>query len=115
METMVVVVIFALVMSLALTVFLANVRSHRVALNHQRLVNETSYALERVAQETKEGEGASIEEFLSDVIKVESERAEEKNGRTTIHVETSVLVEGEEGNEDETRLNTRMQTTVLER
>ncbi len=54
-ETMVVVVVFSAVMSLALLTFLGSIRSQRTALNRQRLIAETSYVLGYMERELRNG------------------------------------------------------------
>ncbi len=117
-ETMVVVVVFVAVMSLALGIFLANIRNQRTALYMQRIVSETSHALNMVEEKIKEGEEVDESDFakhLSSVLKPEgggnySFYDIEENGRVTVFVETEIKIGEEDGEGDET-LNLKMQTT----
>ncbi len=110
-ETMVVVLIFAAVMSLALAVFLSTVRNQRVAMSYQRLVAETSYALGE-AEEMLRKEGSvnqtDINKFLSSSVEIVDFSAYTENGeKTTISLKTKIKVgEGED-------LSIRLQTTTV--
>ncbi len=82
-ETMVVVVVFTAMMSLALVVFLGNIRVQRSALFQQRLVNEVSYALRVIEKGIKSGE---MEE--SYITKTNIEKLVDKDSITIIDVKT---------------------------
>ncbi len=119
-ETMVVVVIFAGVMSLSLAVFLASVRTQRFALYQQRLVTETTYALKRVEGKIREGEKVEKNDvnnyiesvFTSSLITVKNPnntKVIEQGDRTTIFIETQTKL-------DEKRdVTLKLQTTVMKR
>jgi prepilin-type N-terminal cleavage/methylation domain-containing protein len=95
-ETMVVVTVFVLVMSLALAVFLANVRSHRNALFQQRMINETSYALTEAEEELRNGNlvtSGDISNNLSSVIVVDDFKEHKEGDRTTIFLRTKIKTE----------------------
>ncbi len=119
-ETMVVVVVFTAVMSMALAVFLASIRTQRTALFQQRLTTETSYALNRIAEEIRNGDIGESEitkgafrEFLSSAIEVDrvktSESGIEDEERITVLVDTKIKV-------DEKRyIEISLQTTAKKR
>ncbi|MDA3815614.1 MAG: prepilin-type N-terminal cleavage/methylation domain-containing protein [Patescibacteria group bacterium] len=95
-ETMVVVTVFVLVMSIALAVFLANVRNHRRALYEQRMVNEVSYALSKAEKEIREGNLVTqsyIANQLSSVMEIDEFKKYEDGERTTILLRTKVKTE----------------------
>jgi prepilin-type N-terminal cleavage/methylation domain-containing protein len=95
-ETMVVVTVFVLVMSIALAVFLANVRNHRRALYEQRMVNEASYALSKTEEEIRKGGSVTesyIASHLSSVIEIDQFVKEVNGIRTTILLKTKVKTE----------------------
>ena len=95
-ETMVVVTVFVLVMSIALAVFLANVRNHRRALYEQRMVNEASYALAKAEEEIRAGNLVTqsyIASHLSSVIEIDQFVKEVNGIRTTILLKTKVKTE----------------------
>jgi prepilin-type N-terminal cleavage/methylation domain-containing protein len=111
-ETMVVVTVFVLVMSIALAVFLANVRNHRRALYEQRMVNEASYALTKAEEEVREG-GSVTESYisnqLSSVIEVDDFEKHEEGDRTTIFLRTKIKTE------ENYYIEREFQTTALKR
>ncbi len=112
-ETMVVVVVFTAVMSLSLGIFLVNINNQRIALYRQRLVNESSYALNKMAEEVRNGEVVSdVDDFLSDALKGNNSSAyiKEIGGRKTIFLETKIKID-EEGRE----MVLTLQTTATER
>lgn len=91
-ETMVVVVIFTAMMSLALVVFLGNIRVQRTALFQQRLVNEVSYALKVIENKIKSGEiqkeeitTVEVKKLVnSDSVTILSVKTKEINGITVL-------------------------------
>jgi prepilin-type N-terminal cleavage/methylation domain-containing protein len=113
-ETLVVVVVFTVVMSLSLTVFLGSIRTQRAALFQQRLVSESTYALSRVEEDIKKGERDDtninknyIRGFINeDAISIEHVDTAENNGRITVLLETSINLD------EERKLNMKLQTTV---
>ncbi|MCF7845448.1 MAG: hypothetical protein K9M12_01640 [Candidatus Pacebacteria bacterium] len=93
---MVVVTVFVLVMSIALAVFLANVRNHRRALYEQRMVNEASYALTKAEEEIRKGEPVTqsyIASHLSSVMEIDNFQEEVNGIRTTILLKIKVKTE----------------------
>ncbi len=54
-ETMVAVVIFTVVMSLVLAVFMINVKNQRVSMYRQKLITETSHIMNHMAEEMMDG------------------------------------------------------------
>ncbi len=118
-ETMVSVIVFTVVASLALGVFLSTVRSQRFALQRQRLITETSYALDRYVQELREMNSfANVEEEdirsriedLTSLSSVDiSVSIEKRNSdrRITILLETETKVE------EEQNATAKIQTTVF--
>ncbi len=111
-ETMVVVTVFVLVMSIALAVFLANVRNHRRALYEQRMVNETSYALTKAEEEIRQGNLVTqsyISNHLSSVIEVDEFKKQENGDRTTIFLKTKIKTE------ENHYIEREFQTTATER
>ncbi len=113
-ETMVVVTVFVLVMSLALAVFMSSIRSQRFSLYEQRLANQTSYALSYAVREIREGEEPNINanyfrDLLPTTVNIEDIKVETNNNRTTILLHTSIKVE------EETSVNFKLQTTTLTR
>ncbi len=119
-ETMVVVVVFTVVMSLALAIFLASIRTQRTALFQQRLTTEISYALNRIAEEIRNGEKeegdidkGAVKEFLSSAIEVDrvktSESGSEDKERITVLIDARITV-------DEKRdIEIKLQTTAKKR
>ncbi len=114
-ETMVVVTVFVLVMSLALAVFMSSIRSQRFSLYEQRLTNQTSYALSYAAKEIREGKDPAninanyFKNLLPESVNIKDLESETNNNRTTILLHTSTKVE--EG----TDVNFKLQTTTLSR
>ncbi len=111
-ETMIVVVVFAIMMSLTLVVFLGSIRVQRTALFQQRLVNEVSYALRTVEKDIRGGE---LEK--NDITKTEIEKlvnsksitiidviAVENNDKITVFLKSSIKVD--EKNDIELNLQT---------
>ncbi len=100
-ETMVVVVIFTVMMSLALIVFLGSVRVQRAALFQQRLVNETSYALRVVEKNIRSGAmgkaditKTEIEKLVnSSSVTIVDVKTEESNDRITVLLKSSIKVD----------------------
>ncbi len=117
-ETMVVVVVFSAVMSLALVIFLGSIRNQRVALAQQKITMETSYALNRIENDIRknpEDVGSinvdKFKDYLSDSIKINGSdfKKQVSGNRVTISVKTTLKVD-----EDQTRdVSYRLQTTVL--
>ncbi len=115
-ETMVVVVVFTAVMSLSLIVFLASIRTQRFALHHQRIVTETSYALNKIEEMVREGEDVNdgnIESIVENLISTESidivtAKVEDGGKRKTILLETKTDID------EERVIDIKLQTTVLE-
>jgi prepilin-type N-terminal cleavage/methylation domain-containing protein len=119
-ETMVVVVVFAGVMSLSLAVFLASIRTQRFALHQQRLVTETTYALKRVEEKVRDGEEVKKQDvnnyieniFTSSFVTVENPdntKVIEQGDRITILIETKAKVD--EGRD----VILKLQTTIMNR
>ncbi|MEA2092901.1 MAG: prepilin-type N-terminal cleavage/methylation domain-containing protein [Patescibacteria group bacterium] len=95
-ETMVVVTVFVLVMSITLAVFLANVRNHRRALYEQRMVNEASYAFTKAEEEIRTGglvTESYIDSYLSSVMEIDNFQKEVNGIRTTILLKIKVKTE----------------------
>ncbi len=115
-ETMVVVVVFTAVMSLSLVVFLASVRTQRFALHHQRIVAETSYALNKAEEMIRDGEDVNndnIEGIIGDLISTESidivtAKVDSSGKRKTILLETKIDID------EERMIDIKLQTAVLE-
>ncbi len=120
-ETMVVVVVFTVVMSLALIVFLASVRAQRTALFQQRLTTETNHALNRIAKEIRSGEKDEgdinkgvVENILrydgdDDVIEVTNVQTSKDGERITVLIETRRKVD------EERYIEIKLQTTAKKR
>lgn len=110
-ETMVVVVVFSAVMSLTLVIFLGSVRSQRVALVQQKLVMETSYALNRIEDEMREGKDPNESDFKNyinlDNGVIEVLKFKTENNNKTVLVETKIKVD------EERNVIYRLQTTVF--
>ena len=118
-ETMVVVVVFTAVMSLAMVVFLASIRTQRFALFQQRLTLETSYAVSKAERHIRDGNWDStgdIKKTIEDSIFFEGEdnetieilrnEVEEKSKWVTVLVKTKRKI-------DEDRdVVVKLQTTV---
>ena len=118
-ETMVSVIVFTVVASLALGVFLSTVRSQRFALQRQRLITETSYALDRYVEELRE---------MNNFTNVEEEdirnRVEELTSLSSADISVSIekrnsdrritiLLETETKVEEEQNATAKIQTTVF--
>ena len=120
-ETMVVVVVFAGVMSLSLTVFLGSIRNQRFALYQQRLVTESSFALKRIEDGIRSGEItkdniASYEnkieyEYTSSAITVKDYKtsAEYRTDIITVLLETEIKLD------EERDVTLKLQTTAKKR
>ncbi len=121
-ETMVVVVVFTFVMSLALAVFLSSIRTQRAALFQQRLTTETSHALDRIAKEIRSGgiknkediDEEAVEKILrynkdDDVIEVTNVKTDKDGERITVLIETSRKVD------EERDIEIKLQTTAKKR
>ncbi len=114
-ETMVVVVVFMLVMSITLAIFLSSIRTHRFILHEQRIINETANALNRTVEEIREGKDVGeinksyISNFMSSPINIETLKIEEdeESGRITILLQTRTKVDEDGG------VGITLQTTVL--
>ncbi len=117
-ETMVVVVVFSAIMSLALVIFLGSIRSQRVALAQQKIAMETSYALNRIESDIRKNPEEinninvnTFNNYLSDDIKIESNDFKKEpsinNKGVTISVKTTLKVD------EERHVSYRLQTTVL--
>ncbi len=118
-ETMVVVVVFTVVMSLALTVFLASVRAQRTALFQQRLTTETSHALSMIENKIRGGEEITLEkinkyiedDFTSGSIELVDSDIAESGERVTVFVETKIKV----GEDEDRDIKIKLQTTAKKR
>ena len=120
-ETMVSVIIFTVVMSMALAIFLATVRDQRFSVQRQRLINETSYALNRTEEKLRgknDFEGIDTSWVNQEINNILSDRAEisysdvevtSGNKRITIILETRTNVE--EGDDS----TVKFQTTIFSR
>ncbi len=116
-ETMVVVVVFTFVMSLALAVFLSSIRTQRTALFQQRLTTETSYALSMIEKKIRGGEEMTIGEinnyiendFTSESIEVVNSDMKESEEMVTVFVKTKIKVG------DGRDIEIKIQTTVKKR
>lgn len=117
-ETMVVVVVFSAVMSLALIIFLGSVRNQRTALAQQKLTMETTYALNRIENDIREGkinmnevDVGKFRDYLSDHVKISNsdfkKAPSSPTSRITISVKTTMKVD--ENND----VSYRLQTTVV--
>lgn len=115
-ETMVVVVVFSAVMSLALVIFLGSVRSQRVALAQQKITMETSYALNRIENEIRDTainvdsiDVNRFKNYLSDSIKISDGdfKKQVSGNKVTISVKTTLKID------EEKFVSYRLQTTVL--
>ncbi len=123
-ETMVVVVVFTVVMSLAMGVFLISIRSQRVALSNQKLSAESVYALNRIEEKIKNGENVGKDDFgnyLPSVIKDNDFSFQtfpasyyplSPGERVTISTETKIGM-GVGSDEQEREIVLRLQTTVV--
>ena len=113
-ETMVTVVIFAVVMSLALGVFLSTVRNQRIAMHRQRLITETSYVMSKIEEALRKGEGYNANDFHSGEIEITDEfiYPEDYEGEdmVTIAIKSEIKI-GEKDEKEEYRL----QMTILKR
>ncbi len=118
-ETMVVVVIFTVVMSFSLIVFLGTIRVQRAALSQQRLVNEISYAMRVIEKgimsgDIEEGEitKAYVESLIgsdSVTIKANGVKTVRNGDRITVFIDSDIkLDENEENN-----IDFKLQTTAL--
>ena len=95
-ETMVVVSVFMVVMSLALVVFSANVKNHRAALYKQRMISEVGYALAKVEKKIISGDPVAesdVAAHLSSVISIDNFQKNENGNIVTILLETSTKTE----------------------
>ncbi len=120
-ETMVVVVVFAGVMSLSLAVFLGSIRVQRFALYQQRLVTESSFALKRIEDGIRSGaitesniasyESVIEDEYTSSAIKVKNykTRTEDRTDMITILLETEIKLD------EERDITLKLQTTAKKR
>ncbi len=114
-ETMVAVVIFTVVMSLALAIFLSVVRNQRFALQRQKLISETSHALYMAKNALASGEETeeNIESFIKDMLSMKEEgvilEKVSVNGRTTLLLQTTMKVD------EENEVSVKLQTTTLKR
>ncbi len=113
-ETMVVVVVFTFVMSLALGVFLSSIRTQRVALFQQRLTTETSYALSMIEKKIRAGEEIKTEDIdalTSDSVELVNFDIPEPEDeeRITVLVETRIKVE------EDRYIEIKLQTTAKRR
>ncbi len=118
-ETMVVVVVFSAVMSLALAIFLGSIKNQRFALAQQKLAVEISYALNRVEEKIRDESipidtAYIISEFNkfidSNSVTVESINVYPPNAAgdaVTVVVKTKSKVD------EERDVRFRLQTTVL--
>ncbi len=115
-ETMVVVVVFSAVMSLALVIFLGSVRSQRVALAQQKITMETSYALNRIENEIRDTainvdsiDVNRFKNYLSDSIKISDGdfKKQVSGNKVTISVKTTLKID------EEKFVSYRLQTTAL--
>ncbi len=118
-ETMVVVVVFTVVMSFSLIVFLGTIRVQRAALFQQRLVNEISYAMRVIEKGIMSGEieegsitKAYVESLIgsdSITIKTNGVKTVRNGNRITVFIDSDIkLDENEENN-----IDFKLQTTVL--
>jgi len=111
-ETMVTVVIFAVVMSFALGIFLSTVRSQRVAMHRQRLITETTHTMSRIKEAIKEDKEHEVDDFYSDqAITINKfTYPDEYSGEDMV----TILLEAEiKIGEDDKKEEFRLQTTVL--
>jgi len=111
-ETMVTVVIFAVVMSFALGIFLSTVRNQRVAMHRQRLITETTHAMSRIEEAIRKGKEYEVGDFYSDqaITINKSTYPEEHDGEDMV----TILLEGEiKIGEDDKKEEFRLQTTIL--
>jgi prepilin-type N-terminal cleavage/methylation domain-containing protein len=120
-ETMVVVVVFAGVMSLSLTVFLGSIRNQRFALYQQRLVTESSFALKRIEDGIRSGE-ITKDNIASYEDKIENEYTSSaitvKDYKTSAEYRTdiiTVLLETEIKLDEERDVTLKLQTTAKKR
>ncbi len=124
-ETMVVILVFTVVMSLSLTVFLSNVKIQRDSLFHQRLTVETSYVLNRVEEMIREGEevdNSNIESIVRgimyyDVENISEEPIQIENAKVeSIEEElVTVLLETSIKTAEEAKIDLKLQTTAKRR
>jgi prepilin-type N-terminal cleavage/methylation domain-containing protein len=119
-ETMVVVVVFAGVMSLSLAVFLGSIRAQRFALYQQRLVTESSFAMKKIEDGIRDGEitkdnianyESKIEnEYTSSGIKVKNYRTNTtRDDMITVFLETEIKLD------EERNIILKLQTTAKKR
>ncbi len=112
-ETMVVVVVFTAVMSLAMVVFLASIRTQRFALFQQRITMETEHAMSRAENIIREKGNiteSEIREFLSEAITIErfDVYPEDISGAKKI----TVILETEMKIDEERDVNIKLQATT---
>jgi len=107
-ETMVTVLIFSVVMSLALGVFLSTVRNQRAAMYRQRLITETSYVMSRIEESIRKGEeNYNISDFYSEEPMTINDSYYEEGNKITVLLKSEIEVS------DERTEHYRLQTTVL--
>ncbi len=116
-ETMVVVVVFTVVMSFSLVVFLGTIRVQRAALFQQRLTNETSYVMQLIEKEIRGGEKdegdvnkSYVESLISsETISVNSVKTVRNNDRITVLIDSSIKVDEKEEN----NIHFKLQSTTI--
>gem|GEM_PF-3725456 len=105
---MVTVLIFSVVMSLALGVFLSTVRNQRAAMYRQRLITETSYVMSRIEESIRKGEeNYNISDFYSEEPMTINDSYYEEGNKITVLLKSEIEVS------DERTEHYRLQTTVL--
>ncbi len=119
-ETMVVVVVFTVVMSFSLVVFLGTIRVQRAALFQQRLTSEVSYVMQLIEKEIRSGEkDKDYKEYFSksyveglissETISINSVKTVRNNDRITVLIDSSIKVDEKEEND----IHFKLQSTAI--